>query len=320
MLREVIAAGARPARPRRSSARPAPASRRWSTSSPGCTTRPAARCASTASTCATSTRRCSGARSGWCRRRRSCSRGPSRSNLRYGRADATDEELWEALELAQAADFVAAMPDGLEAPVAQGGTNVSGGQRQRLAIARALVKRPPVYLFDDAFSALDVATDARLRRALRPVVADATVLMVAQRVSTILERRPDPRARGRRGRRPRHARVAARELRDLPGDRPLAADAEEVAHDAPRPADGPTEGDRARRPGPRAPAAARSAAAWSARSRWTSALRRSGCCAGWDRTAWKAFGVRRCWPSSAWRCRSSGRGILGEATDLVFAG
>ena len=113
--------------------------------------------------------------------------GTVASNLRYGRADATDEELWAALELAQAADFVAAMPEGLEAPIAQGGTNVSGGQRQRLAIARALVRRPRVYLFDDAFSALDVGTDARLRRAIRPVVADATALIVAQRVTTILE-------------------------------------------------------------------------------------------------------------------------------------
>jgi ATP-binding cassette subfamily B protein len=113
--------------------------------------------------------------------------GTVASNLRYGRPEATDDELWAALELAQAADFVAAMPEGLEAPIAQGGTNVSGGQRQRLAIARALVCRPRVYLFDDAFSALDVGTDARLRRAIRPVVADATVLIVAQRVTTILE-------------------------------------------------------------------------------------------------------------------------------------
>jgi ATP-binding cassette, subfamily B, multidrug efflux pump len=112
--------------------------------------------------------------------------GTIASNLRYGNADATDEELWEALELAQARDFVEAMPEGLESPVAQGGTNVSGGQRQRLAIARALVKRPQVYLFDDAFSALDVATDARLRRAIAPVVADATVVVVAQRVTTVM--------------------------------------------------------------------------------------------------------------------------------------
>jgi ATP-binding cassette, subfamily B, multidrug efflux pump len=113
--------------------------------------------------------------------------GTVASNLRQGNPDATDEELWQALELAQASEFVAAMPEGLDAPIAQGGTNVSGGQRQRLAIARALVRRPSVYLFDDAFSALDVATDARLRRALRPVVTDATVVIVAQRVSTIID-------------------------------------------------------------------------------------------------------------------------------------
>ncbi|WP_214407395.1 ABC transporter ATP-binding protein [Pseudonocardia lacus] len=109
------------------------------------------------------------------------------SNLRQGRPDATDAELWEALEIAQAADFVRSMPDGLDSPISQGGTNVSGGQRQRLAIARALVKRPRIYLFDDSFSALDLATDARLRAALRPVTADATVVIVAQRVSTIVD-------------------------------------------------------------------------------------------------------------------------------------
>ena len=96
--------------------------------------------------------------------------GTVASNLRYGNPDATDDELWAALEIAQGRDFVAAMPDGLAAPIAQGGTNVSGGQRQRLAIARALVRRPEIYLFDDAFSALDLTTDARLRAALRPVV------------------------------------------------------------------------------------------------------------------------------------------------------
>jgi ATP-binding cassette subfamily B protein len=111
--------------------------------------------------------------------------GTVRSNLLHGKPDATDEELWEALEIAQGADFVRAMPEGLDAPIAQGGTNVSGGQRQRLAIARAVVKRPEIYLFDDSFSALDLATDARLRAALRPVTRDATVLIVAQRVSTI---------------------------------------------------------------------------------------------------------------------------------------
>lgn len=111
--------------------------------------------------------------------------GTVASNLRFGREDATDEELWEALRVAQAEDFVRAMPQGLDAPVSQGGTNVSGGQRQRLSIARALVARPSVYVFDDSFSALDVATDARLRAALRPVTRDATVITVAQRVSTI---------------------------------------------------------------------------------------------------------------------------------------
>jgi ATP-binding cassette subfamily B protein len=111
--------------------------------------------------------------------------GTVRSNLLHGKPDATDEELWEALEIAQAADFVREMTDGLDASIAQGGTNVSGGQRQRLAIARAVVRRPEIYLFDDSFSALDLATDARLRAALRPMTRDATVLLVAQRVSTI---------------------------------------------------------------------------------------------------------------------------------------
>ena len=111
--------------------------------------------------------------------------GTVASNLRYGKPDATDDELWEALEVAQARDFVSAMAGGLDARIAQGGTNVSGGQRQRLAIARALVRKPEIYLFDDSFSALDLATDARLRAALSPHVADATVVIVAQRVSTI---------------------------------------------------------------------------------------------------------------------------------------
>jgi ATP-binding cassette subfamily B protein len=113
--------------------------------------------------------------------------GTVASNLQLGRAEATEDEMWEALEIAQAAEFVRAMPEGLHASIAQGGTNVSGGQRQRLAIARALVKRPEIYLFDDSFSALDLATDARLRAALRPVTAEATVVIVAQRVSTIMD-------------------------------------------------------------------------------------------------------------------------------------
>ena len=111
--------------------------------------------------------------------------GTVASNLRYGKPDASDDEIWEALRVAQAADFVAAMPRGLDATITQGGTNVSGGQRQRLAIARALAKKPEIYLFDDSFSALDLATDARLRAALAPHVAGATVVIVAQRVSTI---------------------------------------------------------------------------------------------------------------------------------------
>ena len=111
--------------------------------------------------------------------------GTVASNLRYGRGDATDEDLWHALEIAQARDFVEKMPGQLEAEIAQGGTNVSGGQRQRLAIARALVHRPPIYLFDDSFSALDYSTDAALRAALARDTAEATVIVVAQRVSTI---------------------------------------------------------------------------------------------------------------------------------------
>jgi len=111
--------------------------------------------------------------------------GTVASNLRHADPDATDEELWAALEIAQARDFVAAMPGGLDARIAQGGSNVSGGQRQRLAIARALVRKPGIYLFDDSFSALDLATDARLRAALAPVVRDAVTVVIAQRVSTI---------------------------------------------------------------------------------------------------------------------------------------
>jgi ATP-binding cassette subfamily B protein len=111
--------------------------------------------------------------------------GTVASNLRYGNPQATDDELWAALEVAQARDFVEAMPGGLEAPIAQGGTNVSGGQRQRLSIARVLVRSPEIYLFDDAFSALDLATDAQLRSALRRHVKDANLVIVGQRVSTI---------------------------------------------------------------------------------------------------------------------------------------
>ncbi|MEW1985704.1 ABC transporter ATP-binding protein [Pseudarthrobacter oxydans] len=113
--------------------------------------------------------------------------GTIEHNLRFGKTDATDQELWEALQVAQGDEFVRAKKNGLGSRISQGGTNVSGGQRQRLCIARALVSRPRVYLFDDSFSALDVATDARLRAALKGITADATVIIVAQRISTITE-------------------------------------------------------------------------------------------------------------------------------------
>jgi ATP-binding cassette subfamily B protein len=111
--------------------------------------------------------------------------GTVASNLQFGRPDATEVEMWEALEVAQAADFVRTMAGGLDARIEQGGTNVSGGQRQRLAIARALIRKPDIYLFDDSFSALDLTTDARLRAALVPYTRAAAVVIVAQRVSTI---------------------------------------------------------------------------------------------------------------------------------------
>jgi ATP-binding cassette subfamily B protein len=113
--------------------------------------------------------------------------GTVRSNLLYGKPDATEDELWRALSIAQAEDFVREMEGGLDAPVSQGGTNVSGGQRQRIAIARALVKRPELYIFDDSFSSLDTATDARLRQALRQHTAGATLVIIAQRVSSIVD-------------------------------------------------------------------------------------------------------------------------------------
>ncbi|MEQ4519790.1 ABC transporter ATP-binding protein [Pseudarthrobacter sp. B907] len=113
--------------------------------------------------------------------------GTVRSNLLYGKPDATEDELWRALSIAQAEDFVREMEGGLDAPISQGGTNVSGGQRQRLAIARALVKRPELYIFDDSFSSLDTATDARLRQALRQHTAGATLVIIAQRVSSIAD-------------------------------------------------------------------------------------------------------------------------------------
>jgi ATP-binding cassette subfamily B protein len=113
--------------------------------------------------------------------------GTVRSNLLYGNPDATEDELWTALEIAQARDFVEQMEEGLDAAISQGGTNVSGGQRQRLAIARALVKRPELYIFDDSFSSLDTGTDARLRQALKRSTAGATLVIIAQRVSSIVD-------------------------------------------------------------------------------------------------------------------------------------
>src|SRR6185312_10831684 len=113
--------------------------------------------------------------------------GTVAENLRYGKDDATDDEMWDALRVAAADDFVRAHPDGLAMPVAQGGINFSGGQRQRLAIARAVIRRPAIYLFDDAFSALDVHTDARVRASVREISADATVIIVSQRISTVAQ-------------------------------------------------------------------------------------------------------------------------------------
>ena len=174
------------ARPRRSSAAPAPARPRCSTWSRGCSTRPSGAVLVDGVDVRDLDPEVLWSRIGLVPQKPYLFSGTVASNLRYGKPDATDDELWEALEIAQAADFVRAMPGGLDAPIAQGGTNVSGGQRQRLAIARALVRKPEIYLFDDSFSALDLATDARLRAALAPYTGDATVLIVAQRVSTII--------------------------------------------------------------------------------------------------------------------------------------
>ena len=163
-----LASPRRPARPRRSSAARARARPRCSTWCRGCSTSPPARCWSTASTSASSTPSCCGAASAWSRRSRTCS--PARWPATCATASPTPptRSCGPRSRSPRPADFVAAMPGGLDAPIAQGGTNVSGGQRQRLAIARALVRKPEIYLFDDSFSALDLATDARLRAALGP--------------------------------------------------------------------------------------------------------------------------------------------------------
>ena len=148
--------------------------------------------------------------------------GTVADNLRYGKPDATDDEMWEALRVAAADEFVRAHADGLQMRVAQGGINFSGGQRQRLAIARAVIRRPAIYVFDDAFSALDVHTDALVRTRLAEVAADATVIVVAQRISTIVDADQvivveDGRVAGIR-----HARVAVGGVADLPGVRRIA--------------------------------------------------------------------------------------------------
>jgi ATP-binding cassette subfamily B protein len=113
--------------------------------------------------------------------------GTIAENIRYGKDDATDEEVRHAAEIAQANEFISSMPEGFDSTIAQGGTNVSGGQKQRLSIARALVRKPEIYIFDDSFSALDFKTDAKLRAALKEETGQSTVLIVAQRVSTILD-------------------------------------------------------------------------------------------------------------------------------------
>ena len=169
-----------------SSAAPAAASRRWSTSSRGSTTQPAGAVLVDGVDVRDMTRTDLWDRIGLIPQKAFLFSGTVASNLRYGDEEATDEDLWRALDIAQGRDFVTDMEGQLEAPITQGGTNVSGGQRQRLAIARALVKQAPIYIFDDSFSALDFATDARLRAALRHELGWATVIIVAQRVGTIM--------------------------------------------------------------------------------------------------------------------------------------
>ncbi len=245
--------------------------------------------------------------------------GTVATNLRYGNQEATDDDLWHALEIAQARDFVEQMPGGLDAPIAQGGTNVSGGQRQRLAIARALVHRPEIYLFDDSFSALDYATDARLRAALAAETAEATVVIVAQRVATIRHADQIIVLDAGRDRRHRHPRRADEHRRDLPGDRALPADraggsgvsgpgngqatdgagtGQAVQRSGARRRNGageratPKRGPGRRRHGPRPGPPVHGRRHVRRRSRSTSAAPAGGCWARWPRTG--------CWSSPAW--------------------
>ena len=199
------------------------------------------RCSSTAWTCATCDPAVLSGLIGLVPQRPYLFSGTVARNLRYGKPDATDDELWQALEIAQARDFVEQMPGGLDAPIAQGGTNVSGGQRQRLAIARAMVHQPEIYLFDDSFSALDFATDAALRAALtRGDRRRATVRDRRAAGRDDQARRPDRRARGG----PRSSASGThdelmRHRRDVPGDRAVPADRAGGAHE--RPDGAPTE-------------------------------------------------------------------------------
>ena len=233
-----------PARPARSSAGPAAARRRCSTSSRGSSTPPRGSVLVNGVDVRDRSPEELWAAIGLVPQAAFLFGGTVASNLRFGRPEATEAELWHALEIAQARDFVAAMPGQLDAPIDQGGTNVSGGQRQRLSIARALVKRPPAILFDDCFSALDAATDARLRAALKAGTRDAAVVIVAQRVSTIMRRRPDHRAGWRPRRRHGHPPGAAGGLRHLPGDRRCPSSARRRRHD--RPAGGGVRAGRVR--------------------------------------------------------------------------
>ena len=269
---------------------------------------------STASTSASSRPTTCGAASGSCRRSPTCSRAPWRATCATASPTPPRTRSGRRSRVAQAADFVSAMPGGLDAPITQGGTNVSGGQRQRLAIARALVKRPEIYLFDDSFSALDLATDARLRAALVPWTRERHRAHRRPAGLDDRRRRPDPRARGRPARRPRHPRRAAGDLPDLRRDRGVAdprggggmSDRPTSAPSgADRPRTAPTAGTgrtatggqrRRRRPRARRARAAaptpvrRMAPACRARRPATSRTRRGGCSRCCARTAC------RCWP------------------------